>query len=79
MAIHNEIVVSVIDDLTQPNQWYHVAYPVSAAGHFGWTMAVFASSTANYYVDVFHPPTHDQYPDPTKISYGNLYDLQMRL
>lgn len=40
-------------------------------------MATPTFSEADRYADVFHPPTHDQFPDPVQISYGDLFDLQM--
>jgi len=40
-------------------------------------MAVPTTSVVDCYVDIFHPPAHDQYPDPLQISYVDLYDMQM--
>lgn len=74
-VIRHEIPL-VIEDLTQFSLEYRVRDHVSATNHFGYDGSSFGTDR---YADVFHPPAHNQYRDPTHILYGDLYDLQIGL
>lgn len=54
-VIRRRIVPSFINDLTQSSQKYHISNHVSIASHFGWTIAVYTSSTIDRYVNIFQP------------------------